>query len=370
MVNPATVYSTHPVFLLPQELAPFVSKNDTTHHDPSALPQLVSMVIPLDKLSVVLLLKSVLSMTTLAEIDRLKAFGLHHKDLKEHKDLRRASVLVPLFLEGDALLRVLLTQRPLHLKSHPGEVAFPGGKQDPEDKEDDIETALREAWEEVGLAREYIQPICRLSTIESRNGLCVTPIVGLVEPASAMDQLQISKDEVEEAFTVPLDYFLDQNGNLSDQFDVPWSGGIFTVRTYYYVSESEKRFKIWGLTAHILHQVASLAFENAASSSCATVCMEGKLWIWDSVKEFWSEKYYIIEDGMLHQYSSQQEATRKNATATKKNRLPLTGARAVVVNQEGDRHVFEISALEGRIRWRLAAASPQLRDRWMAATTF
>lgn len=317
---------------------------------------------------------------SITEIGRLKTIGMQARDLAVHKEMPRASVLVPLFVR-DEKLHVLLTQRPLHLKSHPGEVCFPGGRQDPEDEGDDVETALREAHEEVGLESSCIQPLCRLVTIESRGGLCVTPIVALLEPPNIVNQLQVSRDEVAAAFTVPLDYFLEQNGNLVEKYDVPWSGGTFTLRTYNYTEGDDTTYKIWGLTAHIIHQVARIAIEESTEgtivddSSATTddstpeMLLEGSLWLWND--KFWSENYYVLGDSMLHQYSSKEQADRKSSSATKKNRLPLPGAQATKVDtEEAGRFGFEISVLGGRIKRRLAAASEEDRDKWMAALTF
>jgi coenzyme A diphosphatase NUDT7 len=164
----------------------------------------------------------VTSMSLSIQLDRLRNVGMHPKELPDHEDLPRASVLVPLFRQDDTLC-VLLTQRPLHLNSHP-EKFVSLGRQDPDDECNDVETALREAWEEVGLERANIQALCRLTTVESKGGLCVTPIVGLLEPPEVVHQLKVSKDEVESVFTVPIDFFLERSGNLADKFDVPWSG--------------------------------------------------------------------------------------------------------------------------------------------------
>ena len=112
----------------------------------------------------------------------------HHTDLKEKG--KAASVLV--LISNDE--QVLLTRRSLHLRSHPGQVALPGGKQDDEDNKDDVVTALRETKEEVGLdfLQEWhqkdnngFQVICRFSTIESINHLCVTPIIAVHSNMSA-----------------------------------------------------------------------------------------------------------------------------------------------------------------------------------------
>jgi peroxisomal coenzyme A diphosphatase NUDT7 len=211
-------------------------------------------------------------------LDRLRKVNLAPKDQPQHKDLTRASILVPLFFRNDSNQQhqsnapsagqwhMLLTKRLETLRTHSGEVCFPGGKQDPEDLNDDIATALRETNEEVGIDIGHITPICRLETIESYTGLCVTPIVGIISPnAQVMDpsKLTICKDEVEVAFTVPLQYFVDDN-NLSSKYDVEWRNGTFELRTYFYTSDdcNNRTFKIWGLTAYIAHQVATIAYNQ------------------------------------------------------------------------------------------------------------
>lgn len=343
-----------------------------------------------------------------SQIGRLKSLsGMQPKDCADHKGLPRASVLVPLFHSKrdnksnnnnnnnnitSKCLSVLLTQRPLHLKSHPGEVCFPGGKQDPEDNGDDVETALREAWEEVGLNRNVIQLLCRLATVESRGGLCVTPIVGLVDYEALLEQVlqgcQVPNDEVEAVFTVPIQFFLESSGNLADKFHVPWSGGgIFAFRTYNYQYENPfdktqtKTFKIFGLTAHVLHQVACLAVYGSLNEETEgvtaptplpqlmdrpTLCMEGSLWVWGG--KCWREQYFVLMGGMLHQYASQEQANSKSSTAVKKNRLPLSDVQMTGIDDDDySKRAFSISVLNGRIEWKLAAASDELRDRWINA---
>lgn len=217
-------------------------------------------------------------------IDKLRSLGMDKKDSPHHADLRRASILVPLFErrrrdiigrtghdggdgddvgdESSSILHVLFTQRPQRMKSHGGEVCFPGGKQDPSDGGDDVKTAMREAHEEVGLHPDHVDPIARMETLESKHSLCVTPVIGLVRPSSAAEPsgLQLNEDEVEAAFAVPLEYFAREE-NCHSAVESRWRGYSFLLRTYLYDDpESGCRFKIWGLTAHVVHLVAKLAY--------------------------------------------------------------------------------------------------------------
>lgn len=224
-----------------------------------------------------------LKMTDATEdiLARLRSLGLSKKDLPHHLDMKRASVLVPLFerkhdFDGESSrqtsstqqyksnLHVLFTQRPRKMSSHGGEVCFPGGRQDPEDDGDDVFTALREAHEEVGLHPRYIDTIGRMETVESKHSLCVTPIIGLVQPPTEAEpsRLKMNEDEVEAAFAVPLEYFTIPE-NCVSKVRVKYGRGELLMRTYLFDDpESGRMFTIWGLTAHIIHEVARLAYRK------------------------------------------------------------------------------------------------------------
>lgn len=202
-------------------------------------------------------------------ITNLSAHGMGKKELPHHQELRRASILVPLFerplKNSSSSLHVLFTQRPQNMKSHAGEVCFPGGKQDAEDGGCDVTTALREAREEIGLDPSHVLQVARMETVESKHSLCVTPIIGLIEPPSAAEpsQLTLNEREVEAAFAVPLEYFTIPE-NLSSIETIQWGRNQkFIMRTYLFDDpESGRQFRIWGLTAHVVHEVAQLAFSR------------------------------------------------------------------------------------------------------------
>lgn len=231
---------------------------------------------------VVLAFLSIPSITPLAypimehHIERIRSFGrsLDATLSDAEQDKRpRASVLVPLFEHdgeedgGKMRTHVLLTKRPENLKSHPGQVCFPGGRQEAGDKGDDVLTALRETKEEVGVEHGRIDPICKWNSIESVNGLCVTPVVARIKPPFDINSdLTLCPREVEAAFAVPLEYFANDE-NVAKCKEIDWKGSKFTMRTYYYTcSSSGREFKIWGLTAGIIHHVAQVAYGEHASS--------------------------------------------------------------------------------------------------------
>lgn len=160
--------------------------------------------------------------------------------LPESRRLRPAGVLIALTKIDDEW-SVYLTKRSSALKHHPGQIAFPGGKQDPSDA-DIIATALREAREEIGLPQENVRVLGQLSSHETVTSFTMKPIVALVE---ADFQVTPEPGEVDEVFTVPLSHVLDPK-NFSVQ-SRRWQG---RMRSYYTVPYGPNY--IWGATARIL----------------------------------------------------------------------------------------------------------------------
>lgn len=158
-----------------------------------------------------------------------------HVTLPE-RTLRDASVLIPV-VERDGL-QVILTKRASHLKHHPGQVAFPGGKV--EAGETPLQAALREAEEEIGLSGS-VDVIGQLDTHETVTNFNVTPFVGVIEPFDPA----LDSGEVEEMFEVPLNFMLDPE-NMSIQ-GRNWRG---QRREYYTIPYGP--YYIWGATARMI----------------------------------------------------------------------------------------------------------------------
>jgi 8-oxo-dGTP pyrophosphatase MutT (NUDIX family) len=162
------------------------------------------------------------------------------------KPLTPASVLVPL-IERDAGLFVLLTERTMHLTDHAGQIAFPGGRQEPADA-DEVEAALRETEEEIGLPRALVHVIGRLDTYITGTGYRITPIVGLIRPPFPVEP---DPFEVADVFEVPLGFIADPVNHQRHSRE--FQGGT----RHYYVIPYEKRH-IWGATAGMLVNLARL----------------------------------------------------------------------------------------------------------------
>ena len=126
------------------------------------------------------------------------------------ESIAAAAVLVPIVLHprGPTLL---LTVRATHLRSHAGQISFPGGRIEPADV-DAGAAALRETREEIGIAAECIEPIGYLSDQIIRSGFRITPLVGLLAPGFSVRHDQT---EVAEVFELPLVFALDANNYRS-----------------------------------------------------------------------------------------------------------------------------------------------------------
>lgn len=157
-----------------------------------------------------------------------------------------ASVLIGLVQRER--LHVLLTLRPTHMSSHSGQIAFPGGKADAQDR-DAVATALREAQEEVGLAPEYVDVIGTLPIYTTGSAFIVTPVVALLRPGF---ELQANADEVADIFEVPLDYLMNPSNHRHHV--VEWAGEQRSWLSMPYYDGSTERF-IWGATAGILRNL-------------------------------------------------------------------------------------------------------------------
>jgi 8-oxo-dGTP pyrophosphatase MutT (NUDIX family) len=156
------------------------------------------------------------------------------------KALTPASVLVPL-VYYPTHLSVLLTQRTDHLRKHPGQISFPGGRAESNDATPEA-TALRESQEEIGLSAEQVHLIGRLPNYITITGFDVTPVVGLLAPPLA---LMPDANEVAEAFEVPLQLFLHPENFIEHQYELDGRTGS------YYAVNYQHRF-IWGATAAML----------------------------------------------------------------------------------------------------------------------
>ena len=175
-----------------------------------------------------------------------KKLSSRQRRVIEHPTFSHAAVLVPLFQKGGDC-HLLFTKRSEEVKYHKGEISFPGGVVDEEDREL-INTALREASEEIGLKEGDVQIIGVLDDIVTITEFIVTPIVGLFPYPYPF---RVSEVEIAELIEVPLAFLLVED-NLSER-EIFRGGQKEVVYAYQYGKHT-----IWGATARILKQFLDL----------------------------------------------------------------------------------------------------------------
>lgn len=154
-----------------------------------------------------------------------------------------AAVLIP--VTDRPVPGVILTQRPDWLRRHAGQVAFPGGRMDPDDT-NLTHTALREAEEEIGLEPHIVEIAGLGAPYYSGSGFKVTPVIGVIPPDLILTP---DPDEVAEIFEVPFEFLL--NADNAARREIYWKGAM---REYFDIDWDGRR--IWGVTAGILHNLA------------------------------------------------------------------------------------------------------------------
>lgn len=153
--------------------------------------------------------------------------------------LTPAAVLIALTHEPEPQL--LLTKRPAHMNRHAGQIAFPGGRVDPDD-ESHIAAALREAEEEVALGREHVDVLGTLDQYETGTGFSILPVVGLVPPGLVLTP---AAAEVAELFHVPFAHVIDPANH--ERRIGEWQG---KAREFYVIRHGDR--EIWGATAAMI----------------------------------------------------------------------------------------------------------------------
>jgi len=203
-------------------------------------------------------------------VNNLKATCLHQPSTSQHPppkpvSTKPAAILVPLFEDTHTgAIHVLLTQRSSTLNTHAGEVCLPGGKREDQDA-DDIATALRETHEELGIHPNHISIIGTLPPILSKHFLSVTPVLATI-PHNLEFNNNNNPGEVSAVFSVPLSCFLTSKGGGYSCRDVEWEPGI-KYRLHFFDIKYRNDgvvYKVWGLTAGVLIQIAEMAYNRRA----------------------------------------------------------------------------------------------------------
>ncbi|HRP78502.1 MAG TPA: CoA pyrophosphatase [Aquamicrobium sp.] len=171
------------------------------------------------------------------------------RDMIVRDGLRDAAVLIAIVDHREGA-SVILTKRAERLRSHSGQIAFPGGRLDPTDPTPEY-AALRETEEEIGLAPGLIEVVGRMPDYVSGSGFRIAPILSVVKPGF---RLTINADEVDDAFEVPLSFLMDPANHNRDS-------RIWQERErYFYTMPFGDRY-IWGVTAGIIRTLYERLYE-------------------------------------------------------------------------------------------------------------
>jgi len=166
------------------------------------------------------------------------------------RPIRPAAVLIPVIARAEPT--ILLTTRTAHLADHAGQIAFPGGKIEPQDRTP-ADAALREAAEEIGLAPTLIEPIGYLDLYLTFSGFRILPTLARVAPDY---RLALNASEVADAFEVPLAFLMEPANHQRKSRD--WKG----IERNYYAMPFGERY-IWGVTAGILRNLYERIYQPA-----------------------------------------------------------------------------------------------------------
>ncbi len=177
-----------------------------------------------------------------------EVLALYAPELIPQDSLRPAAVLLLLFeKEGEPYL--LFIQRAQHVRQHKGQIAFPGGSWEEHDA-DVVQTALREAHEEVGLHPEQVEVIGRLDDLVTRTNFRISPVVGVLSTGARLVFVP-QESEVARVMEVPLGHLMDSR-NLKPHI-LEWQGQLVELPSFDWNGD-----RIWGATAQILRQFLGL----------------------------------------------------------------------------------------------------------------
>ena len=151
---------------------------------------------------------------------------------------------------------ILLTERTGHLRTHAGQIAFPGGRIDPEDA-GPIEAALREAEEEIGLGSQFIETLALGPDYLTGSGYLIVPVLAVVRPDF---RLALNPDEVADAFEVPLSFLMDPANHRKGAR--LWQGAT----RYFFEMPFGERY-IWGATAGILRVIYERLYQDGPAEA-------------------------------------------------------------------------------------------------------
>lgn len=189
-----------------------------------------------------------LTLNQLLELSRTRR--LHPEDDRDltqvaKEPLRPSAVLVGL-REQNNEPHLVLTRRTDHLKHHPGQICFPGGRYEPDRDHNLGQTVRREVEEELGIPAQHVELWQQLDRVNTITGFTITPYMGQLHS----DAYQPCDDEVAEVLEVPMAFFLEPKH--AKQEHITYRGKQHSYWTYQY-----ENHRIWGATAKIINNLVA-----------------------------------------------------------------------------------------------------------------
>ncbi len=166
--------------------------------------------------------------------------------LAKREGQRLASVLMPLVKRDEWC--VLLTRRPMHMPTHPGQISFPGGRT--ETGETPCQGALRETHEEIGVAAKNVHLLGRLPSFNAVSDFRITPFVGVLSPNA---KIIACTSEVEEIIEIPFSYFMNVDNHVERK--VEFEGVEHTLYDMPWPQKENPSWNIWGMTAMMMYRI-------------------------------------------------------------------------------------------------------------------
>ncbi|MCO6393360.1 NUDIX domain-containing protein [Aliihoeflea aestuarii] len=162
------------------------------------------------------------------------------RDMIVHERLRDAAVMIAA-VDRPGGASLILTKRTEKLRSHSGQIAFPGGRIDPTDPTPEF-AAIRETEEEIGIGAETIEVVGRMPDYVSGSGYRISPVLGVAKPDFA---LTLNANEVDDAFEVPLSFLMDPANHTR-------GSRVWQERERFFYDMPFGERRIWGVTAGII----------------------------------------------------------------------------------------------------------------------
>ena len=196
--------------------------------------------------------------------DITQRLSLSEKFVLIDQNFKKSAVLIILLLRENSF-HIILTARTHNLNHHSGEMSFPGGRFDPKIDSTLESTALREVAEEIGIKSSQIQILGRLNDTPTLTGYNISSFVGFVSDPESISYKQ-NLEEVADIVEIPLEFFTQSNVIKERSLSMQFGKDFLLLSCEYRLPDIQKKFHIWGATAHIIADFFEVCLEIKITS--------------------------------------------------------------------------------------------------------